>query len=236
MNNYIQMLGDLSGAEDLEYLFIGIFGFMVVLMILTIITVIVKTISLWPIFEKSKEEGWKALIPFYNTYTLCKIVGVNPYWILIVIIGSLLSSVPIVGLVASAASIYFTVLQNVSLAKSYGKDTGFAIGLIVVPYIFYPILGFGKSEYIGANPMEDIIFKKTNPVNNNVNPTTVSNPSVQPQNVQPTNSPTSTQVTEILDDGLETNNQAPQVAYCTNCGNQLNQNDSFCTNCGTKRN
>jgi hypothetical protein len=47
-----------------------------------------------------------------------------------------------------------------STANAFGKGTGFAVGLFFIAPIFYCILGFGKDKYIGANPMNDIIFKK----------------------------------------------------------------------------
>ncbi len=233
-----------SGLGALVGMFIGVF---VVIMLVVLIAAIIVTIAQWKMFKKAGEEGWKAIIPVYNVYTLCKIVGVNPYWILIVMLGSLLSGVPLVGLVSFAASIYFQILLNVSIAKSFGKDGGFAVGLIFVPYIFYPILGLGKAEYIGAQPMDDIIFKnKTSNTNNtnqsNINSvpntasqtTNVENPAMATQNT-PGNNVVDGQSTEILD---ETTSPTPQpaAAYCTNCGNQLAPGDAFCTNCGTKVN
>jgi hypothetical protein len=38
----------------------------------------------------------------------------------------------------------------VALAAKFGKGVGFAIGLIFLPFIFYPILGFGDAQYSGA--------------------------------------------------------------------------------------
>jgi hypothetical protein len=35
------------------------------------------------------------------------------------------------------------------LAKSFRQGTGFAIGLIFLPFIFIPILGFGDASYAG---------------------------------------------------------------------------------------
>ncbi|MBZ0199154.1 MAG: DUF5684 domain-containing protein, partial [Ignavibacteriaceae bacterium] len=40
----------------------------------------------------------------------------------------------------------------VDLAKVFGKGGGFAAGLIFLPMIFYPILGFGDAEYSSPNP------------------------------------------------------------------------------------
>ena len=38
---------------------------------------VVAIISWWKLFEKAGEKGWKALVPFYSTYTLFKIIYGN---------------------------------------------------------------------------------------------------------------------------------------------------------------
>jgi hypothetical protein len=35
------------------------------------------------------------------------------------------------------------------LSKSFGQSEGFTIGLILLPFIFYPMLGFGNYQYVG---------------------------------------------------------------------------------------
>jgi len=189
-------------------------GILVVILIIFFAIAILLVASNWKIFKKSGEEGWKALIPYYNTWTLCNIVGINPNWVFIIIGCSVLSMVPMLNIVGGLAAIYFQVLINVSLAKSFGKDTGFGIGLLLLPVIFYPILGFGKDQYVGKNPMQDMIFKNNNVSNNN--PTTTQ------QNV-PNNMATQTP-----------QNQATK--FCTNCGAQIPSDSQFCTNCGSQTN
>jgi hypothetical protein len=34
------------------------------------------------------------------------------------------------------------------LSKRFGKDIGFTLGLIFLPYVFLPILAFSKAKYI----------------------------------------------------------------------------------------
>ena len=51
----------------------------------------------------------------------------------------LLSFVPI-------ANVIFVILQNLKLAKAFGKGTGYGIGLIFLPIIFFPMLALGNSE------------------------------------------------------------------------------------------
>lgn len=151
---------------------------LIVVMICLLIALAISVITLigqWKTLKKGGKPGWGALIPFYNTYLMCDMVGINPWWILIVLLSPALNVVPVIGSLASfAVSIYFTILLNVSLAKSFGKDTGFAIGLILLPPVFYLILGLGKSEYVGKNPMKDIVFdtineKKENNSTNEIN-------------------------------------------------------------------
>jgi hypothetical protein len=35
------------------------------------------------------------------------------------------------------------------LSKSFGKDEGFTVGLVLLGIVFFPILGFGSAQYLG---------------------------------------------------------------------------------------
>ena len=89
----------------------------------------------WQIFTKAGEEGWKAIIPIYNIIILLKIVGREWWWILLLLI-------PLVGFIV-------WIIVSLDLAKSFGRGVGFAIGLILFPYIWSLILGFGSDTYRG---------------------------------------------------------------------------------------
>ncbi len=87
---------------------------------------------------------WKALIPFYNSYTQYELAG----GILNSLIGGGLIRA-IAGIMAFAAMIIEYPMANHKLSKSFGHGVGFTIGLLLFESIFMLILGFGKSEYIG---------------------------------------------------------------------------------------
>ena len=136
-------------------------GVIIAYVVFTLAICAFSIIVLWKIFTKAGKEGWKSLIPIYNIYTLCEIVGVSPWWLLIVFVGEIVCIIPILGYLAyMAATIYFGILLAKSTANAFGKDTGFAVGLYFLPLIFGAILAFNKDTYQGANPMNDIIFKK----------------------------------------------------------------------------
>jgi len=41
------------------------------------------------------------------------------------------------------------IMLTLDLAKSFGKEIGYAIGMIILPFIFYPMLAFGSATYRG---------------------------------------------------------------------------------------
>lgn len=98
--------------------------------------IVLMIASLWRIFEKAGEEGWKALIPIYNLVILLKIVGKPAWWIALMV------------LIPLANFILMIITYNM-LAKSFGKGEGFTIGLVVFGFIFLPILAFSDAVYEG---------------------------------------------------------------------------------------
>ena len=41
------------------------------------------------------------------------------------------------------------IIVSIDLSKSFGRGIGTALGLIFLPFIFIPILGFGSAQYVG---------------------------------------------------------------------------------------
>lgn len=91
--------------------------------------------SMWKIFEKAGEEGWKSIIPIYNLIILLKIIGKPVWWIVLFII--------------PVANIVFLIWTYNMLSKSFGKDEGYTVGLILLGIVFFPMLAFGDAVYQG---------------------------------------------------------------------------------------
>ncbi|MBA4031877.1 MAG: signal peptidase I [Planctomyces sp.] len=109
---------------------------MVILAIAAVLTLIML-IALWKIFTKAGKPGWAAIIPIYNYIVWLEIVGRPLWWVLLFFI-------PGVNFVVA-------VIATLDLVKSFGKGVGFAIGVIFLPFIFLPILGFGDAKYLGPS-------------------------------------------------------------------------------------
>ena len=97
---------------------------------------VLAIVALWKIFEKAGEPGWAAIIPFYNLYVLFQITWGSGWKFLLMLI-------PI-------ANIVIAIITMVKLAKAFGKSGGFAVGLIFLSIIFYCILAFDQSRYLGV--------------------------------------------------------------------------------------
>jgi hypothetical protein len=114
---------------DLANLFIG--GVYLLVLVLMII-------AMWRVFFKAGKPGWAALIPLYNIYVLCQIVGRPGVW-------TLLACIPIMGIVIN-------LILALDLAKSFGKSNAFgALLLWLFGIIGYPMLAFGSATYRGPS-------------------------------------------------------------------------------------
>jgi hypothetical protein len=89
----------------------------------------------WKIYTKAGKPGWAAIVPIYNIIVLLEIVGRPLWWVV-------LFFVPV-------ANIIMAFLINVELAKSFGHDIVFGIGLTLLPLIFLAVLAFGSAAYRG---------------------------------------------------------------------------------------
>ena len=112
----------------------GIIGLLMLLFELALIVLIVA--GMWKMFSKAGQPGWAAIIPIYNVIVLLEIVGKPIWWFLLFMI-------PLVNIV-------IMIIVYIELAASFGKGGGFAVGLILLPFIFVPMLGFGSATYQGA--------------------------------------------------------------------------------------
>ena len=124
-------------------------------------------ICLWRIFEKAGEKGWKALIPVYNVFVWFKVaengkqfwpfffvtvLDIVAFWIMKTKTTFLdtyhyNAAFKILVVLFTVMLLVLYVAQTFQLAKAFGKNVGFFFGLLLVPYVFYPLLAFGRTDY-----------------------------------------------------------------------------------------
>jgi len=181
--------------------------------ILLFAAIVLVIVGQWKLFEKAGEAGWKSLIPFYNSYILFKIAwGSGIYF--------LLMFVPV-------ANVIVSIMLQFKMARAYGQGDGFAFGLLFLPYIFYLILGFGDSEYLGPDGQRAQPTYVINQYNYN-------SPEAQPaqaNNVQRALDAANYDAPRAISD-MRNQMDEPEFKFCTNCGEKIATTAKFCKYCG----
>jgi len=102
--------------------------------ILAIVVVIIA--GMWKMYAKAGEAGWACLIPIYNIFVLVRIAG-RPWWWLFLFL------IPVVGWIIG-------IIVTHDVSKRFGFGVGMTLLLLFLPFIGYPVIGFGSAAYDDA--------------------------------------------------------------------------------------
>lgn len=123
----------------------------------------------WFIFKKAGEKGWKALIPFYSDYINYKIAWDTRIYValLVAMVASFILGT-VLGWISPALGSIISVILNTAvmgaqaiagmilqfkMARAFGRNDYFAVGLYFLGSVFSAILAFGDAQYKG--PIKD---------------------------------------------------------------------------------
>jgi hypothetical protein len=93
--------------------------------------------SMWRLFSKAGEAGWKSLVPFLGAFVYLKITGRPAWWFLLLLI-------PVINIIPGIVTCF-------DLARVFGKGPGFGFGILMLGPIFIPLLAFGSARYVGVS-------------------------------------------------------------------------------------
>ena len=104
-------------------------------------------IGMYGMFKKAGIEGWKAFVPFYNTWCMVQKMELKKYWFF-------LQFIPIAGQ-------FITIWICIKFVEHFGRF-GFwhHAAAVFFPFLYFPYLGFSKSErYAGIAVVKN--YKKS---------------------------------------------------------------------------
>ena len=107
-----------------------------IVMIIYLAVLVLMVASMWKIFTKAGKPGWAAIVPIYNLIVLLEIINKPLWWIILLLI-------PFVNFI-------FLIIITHNLSTVFGQGIGTTLLLIFLPFIGYPMLGFGSAQYQGA--------------------------------------------------------------------------------------
>ncbi|MEY2596656.1 MAG: signal peptidase [Bacteroidota bacterium] len=97
-------------------------------------------VGLYGMFKKAEIVAWKALVPFYNTWLMVKKMDLKIYWFLFQLI-------PIAGQ-------FVTIWICIKFVEHFGRfHLLHHAATVFVPFLYFPYLGFSKSERYAGIPV-----------------------------------------------------------------------------------
>ena len=127
-------------AVNTTYALTGIAAIIsIVLYLLMGIAVIIVIASLFMIYKKASKQSVAAIIPIWRELVLCSIAEKEWWYIFLLLI--------------PVYNIYVLYVLFKEVANKFGKSNGFAVGMIIIPYVFLPILAL-KCDYMNNNVIE----------------------------------------------------------------------------------
>lgn len=127
-----------SGMESMVgAIFVGMLVFWLAV---TLVLSLLSLISMWKLFRKAGQPGWKSIIPVYNMYVMLKISGCPGWWLA-------LYFVPYVNLIVA-------VLAADAFVKAYGRlGIGPVLMYVFLAPFYLPYLAFSRNvRYMGPFP------------------------------------------------------------------------------------
>lgn len=130
------------------------------------IPMIIMLVAQAKVNQKADKPGWAAIVPYYSQYVRAEIGGnvaaFWPFFIASLVSGAcslaensenqgVLIIAALISLVATIIALVYRVKMDHSLALAFGKDGGFTVGLVLLPFVFYSILAWGPSIYKHAD-------------------------------------------------------------------------------------
>lgn len=127
------------------------------------IFIILELVGKWQVFRKMGIAPWKCLIPYYSTYVAYRAVWSVQFfwaWLVLELASSFLPS-PfalelrfLVRLIAFVVLVLLTVCNVLfcyQLSRAFGEGIAFTVGLFLIPWILYLILGFSSRMQFRGN-------------------------------------------------------------------------------------
>ncbi|MBP5530039.1 MAG: hypothetical protein J6X80_08320 [Lachnospiraceae bacterium] len=160
MSSYGSNASDVISAIMLSSFAIVYIILFIVLFVIMFALIAFIIVCNWKILQKAGEPGWKAIIPFYNYYSIADIALFKPTSIVVFIVFTVsmvitpCAAIPwvaiILGWLVWLAMMLANGVLNFGIAKAFGQDIAICVLAIFFAPVIRAIIAFSKKiEYTG---------------------------------------------------------------------------------------
>lgn len=134
------------------------FTLLVFLSVLVLFIGLLPIVGKWKVYEKLGMLGWYSIIPVYADYKLCERVHRTDEgrtflmaYLIVLICSWVFCWVDTVGVLLALAQLVMDIIVLNDMSRTFGKETGYTIGLVIFGFVFWTMLGFGASEPVDSD-------------------------------------------------------------------------------------
>ena len=128
-----------------------------ILIFIFVIAYVITSALLMVVFKKANVEGWKAWVPFYNTWVMFELAGYKGWTSLLLIASASLGQIPFVGWIFSLAVLAYVIIVTINFQKAFNKEWPWIFLYIFLPIVWLAIIAFDSSKY-EKEKLEPAIF------------------------------------------------------------------------------
>jgi uncharacterized membrane protein YhaH (DUF805 family) len=137
------MLFSLQRAQSVSTSSVGDGAAISTITLVVYVGIIVLTLAgYWRMLSKAGRPGWAVIVPIYGAVQLLQLSGRSGWWVLAMMVPFL--------------NLFTAIRLAFELARVFGRGIGFGFGLLFLPFIFAPVLGFGDAEYVGRRTRDEV--------------------------------------------------------------------------------
>ena len=144
----------------------ALFGASFITLIVLFGIAIVTLVGKWKVYAKLGMPGWYSLIPVFSDYKLCERVRGGEEnktflmaYLIVLICSWVLCWAPAVNWILIIAQFVMNIIVLNDLAHTFGKESAYTIGLVLLGIVFWPMLGFGESVPVDTEDDSDTSYE-----------------------------------------------------------------------------
>lgn len=161
--NGLGVSGDMNIVSSQPDAAAGLLGLLVALGLVALVAGIIfvvlgvlEIVGRWRIVKRLGGHGWSQLIPVYCEWEMAKVVGLSKKFVIAITAASAAMTLCVagrdyellhnLGFVAGIAGFVLSCVMLRQLSRVYGHGCGYVVGLLLLPGVFYLLLGCSAKE------------------------------------------------------------------------------------------